>query len=80
MITSIILHQDPTELRDKSYLGDSVYAYFDGHRVWLTTENGLPDDPSNKICFEPGVLIALDRYRKLLKDKYYPEKENDFKA
>lgn len=28
----------------KEYLGDSVYASFDGYHIILTTENGYPDD------------------------------------
>lgn len=45
----------------KVYLGDSVYADFDGYHIVLTTENGA--DPSNTICLEPEVLDALSRYR-----------------
>lgn len=48
----------------KDYLGDSVYADFDGFNVVLTTENG--DGPSNTIFLEPTVLAALDQYRKRL--------------
>ena len=48
----------------KRYLGDSVYADFDGEYVWLTTENGYPDDPRNKIALEPAVLDALNLYVK----------------
>jgi hypothetical protein len=51
----------------KLYLGDSVYAEFDGFGILLTTENGYPDDPQNKIYLEPGVLDALDNYRNYLK-------------
>jgi len=46
----------------KQYLGDSVYAEFTGYEIVLTTENGLPHDPSNKIVLEPVVLEALFRY------------------
>ena len=46
----------------KDYLGDSVYSDFDGYHIILTTENGLPDDPSNRIAIEPSVLQALIRY------------------
>jgi len=42
---------------DKIYLGDSVYAYFDGERITLTTENGF--GASNVIVFEPEVLAAF---------------------
>lgn len=44
----------------KDYLGDSVYADFDGYAIILTTENGL--GPSNTIVLEPEVFQALDRY------------------
>jgi hypothetical protein len=46
----------------KTYLGDSVYAQFDGYHIILTTENGLPDDPSNRIALEPQVIGLLKRY------------------
>lgn len=42
---------------DKSYLGDSVYASFDGYAVKLTTENGF--GPSNTIYLEPEILQRL---------------------
>ncbi len=47
---------------DKKYIGDSVYAQKDGNGgVWLTTENGPPTDPSNKIFLEPQVIHELLR-------------------
>ena len=46
----------------KVYLGDSVYAEFDGYSIILTTENGLPEDPSNIIVLEPEVLDSLIKY------------------
>lgn len=48
----------------KQYIGDSVYAEFMGYEIVLTTENGLPSDPSNKIVLEPQVFKALLRYAK----------------
>jgi len=50
---------------NKTYLGDSVYADFDGYRVVLTTENG--PIPGNTIALEPEVLAALDTWRVALK-------------
>ena len=41
----------------KTYLGDSVYAEFDGYGVVLTTENGM--GPSNTIVLEPEVIFKL---------------------
>lgn len=47
----------------KQYIGDSVYADFNGWSIVLTTENGKVNDPSNTIFLEPEVLDALIRYR-----------------
>lgn len=55
----------------KAYLGDSVYAQFDGYSVTLTTENGKPDDPSNRIVLDPEVLASLFLWSS--KIKYIPE-------
>lgn len=44
----------------KQYLGDSVYASFDGFMVTLTTENGY--GPSNTIHLEPETYQALVQY------------------
>lgn len=46
----------------KDYLGDSVYAEWDGYHIVLTTNNGYLDDPSNTIALEPQVLAALKRF------------------
>ena len=47
----------------KKYLGDSVYAdVLDDYYVVLTTENGLPNEPSNRILLEPQVVAAFARY------------------
>lgn len=43
----------------KRYLGDSVYAEFDGELV-LTTENGY--GPTNRIVLEPAVFAALQEF------------------
>jgi hypothetical protein len=48
----------------KTYIGDSVYIYFDGYHFILETHNGLPGDPSNRIALEPPVIESLLRYRK----------------
>ncbi len=41
----------------KAYLGDAVYAYFDGFSIILTTENGVRAD--NTIVLEPDVVQSL---------------------
>ena len=59
----------------KDYLGDSVYADFDGLSIVLTTENGY--GPSNTIVLEPEVLMALDRYRERLKQHFAASQPSD---
>jgi hypothetical protein len=44
----------------RKYLGDGVYAEFDGYHIWLITSDGIED--TNKIALEPQVLSALKRY------------------
>jgi hypothetical protein len=36
-----------------------VYLTYDGYGITLTTENGYPDDPRNKIYLEQEVLQNL---------------------
>lgn len=43
----------------KRYLGDSVYVDVQDYGIVLTTENGLPDDPSNTIFLEPQTIRSL---------------------
>jgi hypothetical protein len=45
---------------NKTYLGDGVYADFDGFAVVLTTENGM--EVTNTIVLEPDVIWALDQF------------------
>jgi hypothetical protein len=65
-----------TEQRDstaKTYIGDSVYVEHGSFRgeIILTTDNGYPDDPRNRIGLEPMVLQSLFdwlRAEKILKE------------
>jgi len=61
----------------KQYLGDSVYAETDGYGIWLTTENGYFNDPSNKIYLEPSVLQSLNDYLNWLRKKSEPEEKKE---
>ena len=57
---------------NKDYLGDSVYVEqnkYDPSSIVLTTENGLPSDPSNKIFLEGQVIQALINYIKRITNK-----------
>lgn len=57
----------------KTYLGDSVYADFDGFGVILITENGI--DASNTIYLEPEIVNALNRYVAWLKTNPNPHEQ-----
>jgi hypothetical protein len=59
--------------RHKAYLGDSVYAQFDGYHIVLTTENGYPHDPSNTIALDPIVFNNLKDYEKHLIEEFEGE-------
>ena len=48
------------------YIGDSVYARFDGYHIILETINDDSRYPSNTIALEPDVLENLLFYRKKL--------------
>lgn len=52
------------ELCKPQYIGDGVYASFDGFQVWLKTSNGL--ETTNVIAIEPGVRSKLLDYFKWL--------------
>lgn len=44
---------------DETYLGDAVYASFDGYCVWLKTHGG---DNDQEIALEPSVFERLVSY------------------
>lgn len=46
------------------YLGDAVYASFDGYHIWLKTSNG--ERITNEVALEPGVLNTFDMFRRQL--------------
>lgn len=50
------------------YIGDAVYAHFDGHHVMLTTGHHDPAQASNIIALDPSVVAELERYVKDLKE------------
>lgn len=52
----------PNNQTMKDYLGDSVYAEWDGYHIVLTTNNGYLDDPRNTIALDPMVLTALKNF------------------
>jgi len=57
----------PPELTDITYIGDGVYAAFDGYQIWAFADR---DGFEHSIALEPNVLDALERYWQKLKNKY----------
>lgn len=51
----------------KAYLGDAVYANWDGYHVVLTTEDGI--STTNTIHLEPAVCEALAGYIRNLNER-----------
>lgn len=57
-------------MNDKIYLGDAVYAEFDGYGIKLTTEDGLR--ATNAIYLEPEVYENLIRWVTRTRETYRP--------
>lgn len=47
-----------------AYLGDGVYASYDGYHLVLDLRAQEPTLPITRIALEPEVLAQLDRYRR----------------
>ena len=45
-----------------SYLGDGLYAVFDGFGIWLLANSH--EDPTDKVYLEPDVFQALVNFEK----------------
>jgi hypothetical protein len=48
----------------KTYLGDAVYASYNGYHIVLTTEDGVT--VSNRIFLEPDVFNRLGGFVKMI--------------
>ena len=57
-----------------SYLGDGVYAIFDGSGIWLHANDHR--FPTDKIYLEPSVLTNLNNFAEELRKK---EDQNDLR-
>ena len=66
------------EKPDKRYIGDGVYASFDGYQFWLTAEDGT--GVMAAVALENSTMQGFDQYREYVKDFYAPSAENVGKA
>jgi len=48
----------------EEYLGDGLYADFDGWQVCLAANDKVSGRPTDKVYLEPGVIDAFLRYLK----------------
>ena len=62
------------KLVEDTYLGDGVYASFDGYSIWLDLR---AQDNITRIALEPGVMLALDDYRRLIQQTIEKAQEED---
>lgn len=53
------------ELNKSVYLGDGVYATYDGYQITLCTER---QEPQHTIHIEPAVWAMLVEFKEALKD------------
>lgn len=59
----------------EEYLGDSVYAKWNGWAIVLTTRNGLPTDPSNEIVLDGDTMGCLMRFVDRVKETIAAKEE-----
>lgn len=58
----------PPAYTDNTYIGDGVYAAFNGYQIWLFTERD--GGMTHMIALEPNMLAVLQDYWAALKRKY----------
>jgi hypothetical protein len=49
-----------TDFQKETYLGDGVYASYDGFQIWLRTPR---EEGDHRIALEPEVLARFLEYR-----------------
>jgi len=52
----------------KTYLGDGLYASFDGYGIQLTAENGI--EISDRVYVEPQVYEALIQFARSINTEH----------
>lgn len=51
-----------SNIKDKKYLGDGLYAEYDGFGVWLCVPDGSGTGLKRMVYLEPEVYEALKRF------------------
>ena len=73
----IILERILERMKQKVYLGDGLYAAFDGYQIILSAQR---DDITHWIGLEPETQYLLDQYKKQLNEliTQYKALENEY--
>lgn len=58
------------KLPEPRYIGDAVYASFDGYHIILTTGHHLRENADNVIALEDVVFANLKKYAKDINEFY----------
>lgn len=53
-----------------TYLGDGVYATFDGYGIWLTANHHLRSQATDEIYIEPSVWKNYGEFMAVIKKAY----------
>lgn len=53
---------DERKMRNPEYLGDGVYAEFNGFGIWLRTGDYRQEIADDSIYLEPEVLDSLNKF------------------
>lgn len=53
----------------RDYMGDGVYIEWDGYAYWLRANDHRDGFCTDKICLEPSVLNAINRFVKRIEEK-----------
>lgn len=51
--------------KKETYLGDGVYASFDGYQIWLAVNQ----ESNHVVALDPNVFDRLCQYVEMLKEK-----------
>lgn len=51
--------------KKETYLGDGVYASFDGYQIWLAVNQ----ESNHVVALDPNVFARLCQYVEMLKEK-----------
>lgn len=56
----------------EDYLGDGLYAAFDGYQIKLAANDKAGGFSTGVVALEPNVVAAFERYVKRLRDEGIP--------